>query len=146
MCLILPVEKGLDKYIILGVSSFSYFWVDKRNNFVSRFKLYEIVFLFDWLQKLPYFLFKHLKTCMKSTDFHSKKMSIFVQKIGLRSGNFYICIFAFIDWLLNLCSLKNFSRYFIDSNIWLILKNLKDQNPKYFKESFSHLDCLAVSV
>ena len=34
---------------------------------------------------------------------------------------------------------KNFVRYFADDNNWLVAKNLKDQNPKWFKKSFPSL-------
>ena len=34
-------------------------------------------------------------------------------------------------------SFKFSLRYFVDNDIWLAVKNLKDENPKSFKNSFS---------
>ena len=49
-------------------------------------------------------------------------------KIGSRSCDFYICIFA-------LTSRVSFyiSRFFADDNIWLAVKNLKDQTEIIFE-------------
>ena len=46
-------------------------------------------------------------------------------------SNFSMCIFVFINQSALLRSFQFFSR-FADENIWLAIKNLKNQNPKCF--------------
>ena len=72
----------------------------------------------------------------KLTDFHTKeKMLIFVQK-SFREAVIFVSVFLHLLTNRRLHTSFKTSMRFIDDNIWLVAQNLKDQNPKWFKQSF----------